>query len=580
MDFGELIEEAVPVPKRTVDDILERSLGTLTTESSNEDVLHTFRAFGEDCKSLDSLELQVVREGAIRYVKKDLGIASAAKMIDAVLPRTNGKQTQEQGHAVMLKDPEPWPEPVGGGLLLTELGQTFARFVALPKGAATALALWTVHAHALDAAYCSPLLVLTSPERRCGKTTTLKVLGAVVPRPLSAASISPAVLFRGVEKFHPTLLLDEAETAFRENEELRALVNAGHDRAGAVALRTVGDTHEPRMFSTWCPKAIALIGKLSGTLADRAIIIPMKRRTREEQIEPMRLERLGDLEPLRRRTWRWAQEHVTALRVADPDVPAELHDRAADNWRPLLAIADEVGGRWPAAARNAARLLSGGEDGDEDTPSILLLGDLRDLFQERAVERLASESIIHALAKMEERPWPEWRAGKPLSVRQLARLLGRFNVRPTQLWVDGAKVRGYDLTDFADAFARYLGSDTPTHPFRSGSPVDPSDDGGKSGFPSGTTDPLLPDRKTGESPANTGHPPDLPDETGGESLQEDISSSNGPAADPENPQRDSTRTGSGRMRDESSREGHSSRAGRMEHEADAERAAIEDEAVA
>ena len=578
VDFTELIEEAVPVPK-SIDAILEASLGTLTAESSNEDVIDSFRAFGDECKSFDPLQLQIVRQAAIGFVKKDLGIASAAKMIDSVLPRTNGKQTQEQGQAVTLDDPEPWPEAVVGGLLLTELEQTFARFVVLPEGGATTLALWTVHADAIEAAFCSPLLGLTSPERRCGKSNTLKVLGALVRRPLPAASISPAALFRGIEKFQPTLLLDEAETAFRENEELRALVNAAHDRAGAVALRTVGDTHEPRMFSTWCPKAIALIGKLPATLADRAIIIPMRRRRRDEHIEQMRMDKLGDLEPLRRRTWRWAQDHMEALRVADPDVPTELHDRAADNWRPLLAIADEVGGRWPAVARNAARLLSGGEDGDEDTPSILLLGDLRDLFQERGVERLASESIIHALAKMEERPWPEWKAGKPLSVRQLARLLGRFNVRPTQLRIGIEKVRGYDLTDFADAFARYLGSDAPTPPLRSGTPVHPSDDGGKSESPSGTTPPLVPDRKSGESPANTGHVPVVPDEPGGKSLQGDIPPSNGPADDPQHPERDSTGTSDGRVRDDSSGERHSSGAGRMDYDSE-ERVAIEQEPAA
>ena len=92
-----------------------------------------------------------------------------------------------------------------------------------------------VHAHALEAASISPLLVLSSPERRCGKTTTLKVMSALVPRALQAANISPAALFRAVQAFQPTLLLDEADTAFQQSEELRAIVNAGHDRAGAWA---------------------------------------------------------------------------------------------------------------------------------------------------------------------------------------------------------------------------------------------------------------------------------------------------------------------------------------------------------
>ena len=40
-------------------------------------------------------------------------------------------------------------------------------------------------------------------------------------------------------------------------------------------------------------------------------------------------------------------------------MPIELNDRAADNWRPLLAIADLAGGEWPQLAREAALILSG-----------------------------------------------------------------------------------------------------------------------------------------------------------------------------------------------------------------------------
>src|SRR5207244_576472 len=126
-----------------------------------------------------------------------------------------------QGQAVTLSDPEPWPEPVDGADLLDALTRTFTRYVALVDGAATALALWTVHAHAHGAAPVSPLLALTSPEKRSAKTTMLTILGAVVPRPLTAASISPAAVFRAVERYAPTILLDEADTVFRVNDELR-----------------------------------------------------------------------------------------------------------------------------------------------------------------------------------------------------------------------------------------------------------------------------------------------------------------------------------------------------------------------
>jgi hypothetical protein len=91
----------------------------------------------------------------------------------------------------------------------------------------------------------------------------LTVLGALVPKPLPASNITPAALFRAVEHFSPTLLVDEADTfLYGEREELRGVLNSGHTRALAYVVRTVGDEHEPRKFSTWAPKALALIGKL------------------------------------------------------------------------------------------------------------------------------------------------------------------------------------------------------------------------------------------------------------------------------------------------------------------------------
>jgi len=60
-------------------------------------------------------------------------------------------------------------------------------------------------------------------------------------------------------------------------------------------------------------------------------------------------------------------------------VPEELHDRAADSWEPLLAIADRAGGSWPMRARLAAVALSS----EEDMPAsagIRLLADVREVF--------------------------------------------------------------------------------------------------------------------------------------------------------------------------------------------------------
>lgn len=364
---------------------------------------------------------------------------------------------QTQGRELVFRDPEPWPQPVDSGKLLEALVQVLTRYVVLPAGAATAVALWIMLAYAIDAIWILPILVLTSPVMRCGKTTLLRLLQALVRRPLLAANVSSAALFRVVEKFTPTLLADEGDTWVKLNDELRGLLNAGHTRSTAVVVRVVGDDYEPRLFSTWCAKAIALVGKLPATLEDRAIVIPMRRAAPGERVEELREDRLGaEMEQLRRAAMRWTADHLDALRRADPVMPDGLHARAADNWRPLLEIADLAGGEWPQRARQAAVTLSGLVEEADTSPAVRLLTDIWTVFTEQHVDRLPTEALLEALHGLPESPWREWRRGKPLSASQLAGLLRGFEIRPGVVRIGDRTPRGYTLEGMADALTRYL----------------------------------------------------------------------------------------------------------------------------
>ncbi len=414
----------------------------------------SLRQLAEALRGADPLTRGLARESALAALE---GKAKApALLVDAALMLQQPPPAAGQGRTVEFSEPAPWPEPVDGAMLLADVAAAFTRYVALPPLAEVAAALWTVHAHALEAAAASPLLALTSPEKRCGKTTTLSLLARLVPRALLSSNISPASLFRIVEKYSPTLLVDEADSFLRDKEELRGILNSGHTRDAAYVVRTVGDENEPRRFSTWAAKAVALIGHLPDTLADRSLVVPMRRRAAGEQVERLRLDRPGGFEDLRRRAARWAADRLGELRGADPEVPGELGDRAADNWRPLLAIADLAGGEWPEWARRAALALSGNGSEPRDSVREQLLADIREAFEERGPGRLLTEDLLQDLRAREDRPWGEWRGGHPLSAVQLARLLKPFGVRP-RLFRTGPKVaRGYEPESFADAFSRYL----------------------------------------------------------------------------------------------------------------------------
>jgi hypothetical protein len=368
-----------------------------------------------------------------------------------------------QGRPLELPEPEPHPEPVNGATLLNDLASVIRRYVVMPTHCADAVALWALHTFLLDQASVSPRLAVTSPEKGCGKTTLLDVLSRLVWRPLSTADVSAAALFRVIEKVAPTLLIDEADTFLAENEELRGVLNSGHRRGGTV-LRTVGDEHKPRSFATYSACAIASIGRLPGTLADRSITIELQRRRKDEPIESFRSDRTAGLEKLARMARRWTNDHARCIGASDPAMPEALFNRVADNWRPLLAIADAAGGAWPERARQTALAMTEGRE--DASRGVMALFDIRAVFEERKVDRFTSGDLASALAIMEDRPWGEWKNGKAITPNGLARLLKPFGVAPGTIRPEsGPTAKGYMLASFADAFQRYLperGSETVT----------------------------------------------------------------------------------------------------------------------
>ena len=174
---------------------------------------------------------------------------------------------------------------------------------------------------------------------------SVSVLSRLVRKALLASNVSPAVIFRAIERYHPTLMMDEADTYMEQRDDFRGILNSGHTRDAAVVWRADGVRYDPTGFSTWAPIAIAKIGKLPETLASRSIIIPMRRKRPDESVTPYRPDRDRPLlDELARKCARWAQDHLPELKGADPVIPKQLNNRAEDNWRPLLAIADAIGG--------------------------------------------------------------------------------------------------------------------------------------------------------------------------------------------------------------------------------------------
>jgi hypothetical protein len=347
------------------------------------------------------------------------------------------------------------------GDLLEEVRALLVGYVSFPsEHAATAVALWAMHAHAVRSAESTPRLALLSPVKQSGKTRTLEVLDLLTPSPMHTVNCSVAALFRAVSAGQPTLLMDEADTYFGPrsaeiHEELRAMVNAGH-RRGAVAHRCVGQgtNQEVREFPAFAALALAGIGDLPDTVLDRAVVITMKRRAPADTVRAFRLrEAKPEGDKLRRRLAGWARANAEELESARPVMPDGIADRPADCWEPLLAIADLAEGDWPKRARAAAVALNAERVKRDPALSVRLLGDLRAVFDDRAA--MHTETVLEELCNLDESPWGDLR-GKRLDGRGLAARLRGFDVRPKDVWLAGTTKKGYTAEDLHDAWLRYL----------------------------------------------------------------------------------------------------------------------------
>jgi hypothetical protein len=357
----------------------------------------------------------------------------------------------------------PPPRPQGAALL-DELHAALTRYVVLPSvEAADAVALWVAATHAQPAWEHAPRLAVVSPLKRCGKSRLLDVVAETCHAPLITVNATIAAVVRSIGEDPPTLLVDEADTLWGtrkqadNNEDLRGLLNAGHQRNRPM-LRWDITTRTAEQLNTFAMALLAAIGELPDTIMDRAVVVRMRRRAPGEHVQPYRTRRdAPPLNQLRDRLAGWARAQLRDLHHATPLMP--LEDRAADTWEPLIAVADLAGGDWPARARAAATTMTAAEaQHEQDTSAgVRLLGDLRAVFDQAAAEALYTSSILEALHKLDDSPWGDW-YGHPLATRDLAKLLRPYQVESKNVRERGTGVprKGYTRADLHDAWARYV----------------------------------------------------------------------------------------------------------------------------
>lgn len=345
--------------------------------------------------------------------------------------------------------------------LFDEIRTFLSTFVVYPSNAALiAHVLWILHAHFMDSWESTPRIAFLSPEPASGKSRALEVTEPLVPRPVHAVNASPAYLFRKVSDPDgaPTILFDEIDTIFgpkaKDNEDIRGMLNAGH-RKGAIAGRCVvrGKVVETEELPAYAAVALAGLDDLPDTIMTRSVIVRMRRRLGDEKVQPWRKRING---PAADKLCNDIREWAQGVEPVWPDIPVEIQDRDADVWEALLAVADLAGERWAKAARESAVTLVTASHARKPSLGILLLADLKKVFDSHIEDKLATEDILSSLNKMDESPWGSIRRGEPMDSRSLANRLGKYGIgsKPQR---DGERVfKGYSRAQFEDAWKRYV----------------------------------------------------------------------------------------------------------------------------
>jgi energy-coupling factor transporter ATP-binding protein EcfA2 len=333
-----------------------------------------------------------------------------------------------------------------------------------------AAALWPIHTHVYDRFDHTPRLLLTGLTGS-GKTTLLKVLSRLVARKKLTASITAAAIYHATDREHCTLLADERDNLDPSAEGvMRAVLNAGWEKE--LAFRDLIWDGQPRRFNLFAPMALAGIGRFAHwQLITRSIKLRMMKHKRLRRYTP---NDTADLDEVYRHIFLWVKSKKFNL---DPQIPALRDSRHEDLWRPLIAVADACNKAWGVLAREAAIAFSQSAGWSTDEIPVLLVGDIKTVFDARGTDRISSEALCSELNAMDDRPWSDWRGMKGdkqprnLTQNELARLLwDDWEIRPRSAWPlrrgPGDKsAKSYYREQFAKAWEAYCDEDgTPAQP--------------------------------------------------------------------------------------------------------------------
>ena len=359
----------------------------------------------------------------------------------------------EQKQGQLVAEIEPYHEPVTHDEIYTALYSLVHEHMAIDEPLKVAFVLWVIFTYLTDISDFAPIAWITAPERQCGKSTLLGLFDRVVNKPMAFNNITQAVLYRVMEQFKPTLLIDEIDTSLKDKNELLGIVNAGYSRHASNVPRMNQDKGGiVEKFDVFGAKVFSGIGEMKGTFASRAIRFELRRKTDSDKVKRFNKRTLPyeTTNELQRKVKRWAVDNRQAVQAVETPL-LQINDRDFDNWEILLQIATVLGVY--DKALQACLIICNRKD--EPSLNEMLLSDIREVF---ITERISSVDLLERLKADSEKYWSTYNNGTPLNVHQLAKKLKSFGIKSKAMRIKGEQgtVKGYEKADFVKVWANYL----------------------------------------------------------------------------------------------------------------------------
>ena len=429
----------------------------LSHERKKEYQQNELEALAAAKQNQDTIKTKQIQDTRSMEESTEKAIGDVSKAEDTLIHQAATEDVTAPQVPDEVKNTQPLfglPIPVPIEATADEIVNLLKRHCVMTDHEVDAIALWLISSHMINIFRIFPKLALISPEKRCGKTTAMEVIHSLSNQGVFVSNISPAAIFRMTEKFQPTLFIDEADTFLKNGDpQLVGLVNSGHTKIGATVVRCVGDNHDTKPFSTWMPMVLASIGELQPTIMDRSIVINLRRKKSHEHADQIPVN-LGDLNKgFREEVQLWCKTNEPAIRASMTKPPDVGNDRAADNWCPLFTVAKNIGGTWQDRCEKAYRDLTTTEELELPTQ---LLADIRLVLKKYRETKISSEELINKLCDDDTRPWLSCSKGQRITPNYIAHLLKPYGIKPNAFRLGEKIKRGYEKSQFDDAFERYL----------------------------------------------------------------------------------------------------------------------------